>query len=244
MKWQRYKMNSSKKCNKKQGGKAQRGNDILAANGSDAAQSQQQPTGGRNGSDAAQPQQQLTGGTTTTTTKKLNWKGLNNTITKKKGKKKDPNVPKIAMNAYMIYSAHIRPSVKEENPEASFGDISGIISAKYKALDDDQRKVFVERAKVDLARYKSEMANYNGQYFLPRWEENSQVLNHADGGGREMNTGHWSQAEHNRFLTGLDQYGIDNWKKVIEIVGTRTSKQIQNHARRYVIKTQSVIPFS
>ena len=33
------------------------------------------------------------------------------------------------------------------------------------------------------------------------------TINHADGGGKDMNTGRWSQAEHNRFLTGLDQYG-------------------------------------
>ena len=80
--------------------------------------------------------------------------------TKKKKKKKDPNAPKRNMSAYVIFSVHIRPSVKEENPEASFGDISRIISAKYKALDDDQRKILVERAKVDSERYKSEMANY------------------------------------------------------------------------------------
>ena len=79
---------------------------------------------------------------------------MNNTKTKKNGKKMDPNVPKIALNPYLIYCAHIRPSVKEENPEASFGDI--------KELDDDQRKIFVERAKVDSARYRSEMANYVG----------------------------------------------------------------------------------
>jgi hypothetical protein len=38
--------------------------------------------------------------------------------TKKKAKK-DPNAPKRNMSAYFLYSVHIRPIIKEENPEAS-----------------------------------------------------------------------------------------------------------------------------
>lgn len=35
--------------------------------------------------------------------------------------KKDPNAPKRPLSAYMFYSQSARATVKEENPEASFG---------------------------------------------------------------------------------------------------------------------------
>jgi hypothetical protein len=38
---------------------------------------------------------------------------------KHKKQKKDPNAPKRNMSAYFLYSIAIRPTVKEDNPEAS-----------------------------------------------------------------------------------------------------------------------------
>ena len=42
---------------------------------------------------------------------------------RKKKKKKDPNAPKRPMSAFYLYSNANRARVKEENPEAKFGDI-------------------------------------------------------------------------------------------------------------------------
>eukprot|EP00980_Cylindrotheca_fusiformis_P023859 scaffold11076_cov122-Cylindrotheca_fusiformis.AAC.3 len=36
---------------------------------------------------------------------------------------KDPNKPKRAMSAFFLYSQENRARVKEENPDASFGDV-------------------------------------------------------------------------------------------------------------------------
>lgn len=38
------------------------------------------------------------------------------------------------------------------------------------------------------------------------------------------NRGHWSKAEHERFIQGVQQHGRD-WKKVSEEVGSRSSNQ-------------------
>lgn len=43
--------------------------------------------------------------------------------------KKDPNAPKKPSSAYMQYSIANRARIKEENPDASFGDIVSIVSA-------------------------------------------------------------------------------------------------------------------
>ena len=45
---------------------------------------------------------------------------------KKKGKK-DPNKPKRNMSAFFLYSNAHRERVKEENPDAKFGDIVRIL---------------------------------------------------------------------------------------------------------------------
>jgi len=79
---------------------------------------------------------------------------------KRKKAKKDPNAPKRNMSAYFLFSVHIRPTVKEENPDAAFGDIARIISAQYKALKPDERQKWDEKAAADKERYQREMEAY------------------------------------------------------------------------------------
>ena len=45
---------------------------------------------------------------------------------KKKRKKKDPNAPKRAKSAFMFFSMAMRPQIKEENPDATFGGLVSI----------------------------------------------------------------------------------------------------------------------
>jgi len=80
----------------------------------------------------------------------------------RKKQKKDPNAPKRNMSAYFLYSVHIRPSVKEQNPEASFGDVARIISAQFKELTEEEKAVWAEKAAADKERYQREMAEYQG----------------------------------------------------------------------------------
>jgi len=81
----------------------------------------------------------------------------------KKGgkKKKDPNAPKNAMSAYLLYSIATRAKVKEDNPDASFGDLARLISANFKALTDEQRAKWDRKAAADKERYTEEMSNYD-----------------------------------------------------------------------------------
>jgi high mobility group protein B2 len=82
----------------------------------------------------------------------------------KKGKKqkKDPNAPKRNMSAYFLYSIEARQSVKEENPDASFGDIARLISEKFKNLSEKERKIWDNKAAADKERYNAEIAEYKG----------------------------------------------------------------------------------
>ncbi|CAK4668579.1 unnamed protein product, partial [Aphanomyces euteiches] len=49
----------------------------------------------------------------------------------------------------------------------------------------------------------------------------------------EEGTGTWNEAEHQRFLTGISMYPHGPWKKVAEIVQTRSVRQTQTHAQKY-----------
>ena len=46
---------------------------------------------------------------------------------KKKKKKKDPNAPKRGLSSFLLYSNANRSRIKEENPEAKFGDIVSLL---------------------------------------------------------------------------------------------------------------------
>jgi SHAQKYF class myb-like DNA-binding protein len=49
------------------------------------------------------------------------------------------------------------------------------------------------------------------------------------------NTGRWTSEEHQLFLNGLDSYGKE-WKKIAELIKTRTVVQIRTHAQKYFQK--------
>lgn len=85
-------------------------------------------------------------------------------VTTKKRKKKDPNAPKRNMSAYFIYSQEIRSTVREENPEAAFGEIAKIISRQFKELSESERKRLDDLAIADKERYQSEMAAYKARF--------------------------------------------------------------------------------
>ncbi|GJN93760.1 hypothetical protein Rhopal_006817-T1 [Rhodotorula paludigena] len=77
--------------------------------------------------------------------------------------KKDPNAPKRSLSAYMHFSQDQRATVKEENPDVTFGEIGKILGAKWKELPEDERAPYEEKAKADKARYEKEKAAYEAE---------------------------------------------------------------------------------
>ncbi|CAO3618489.1 unnamed protein product [Cunninghamella blakesleeana] len=76
---------------------------------------------------------------------------------KKRGKK-DPSAPKRGLSAYMFFSQQNRNKVKEENPDATFGQLGKILGEKWKNMSDDEKKPYVKKAEEDKARYEAEKA--------------------------------------------------------------------------------------
>jgi hypothetical protein len=75
-------------------------------------------------------------------------------------KSKDPNKPKRALSAYMFFANEYRETVKEENPGLSFGEIGKKLGETWKAMSDESKKPYNDKAAQDKERYTREMKNY------------------------------------------------------------------------------------
>jgi len=84
-------------------------------------------------------------------------------VTTKKRKKKDPNAPKRNMSAYFLYSQEMRSVIKEEHPDASFGETAKLISARFKELSAAERKKYDDLALADKERYQRAMRVFKGE---------------------------------------------------------------------------------
>lgn len=82
--------------------------------------------------------------------------------TEKKGKKrkKDPNAPKRALSAYMLFCNDKRAEVKEENPNIENKEIMKVLAERWKELSGEDKKEFDEKANEEKERYKKAMEKY------------------------------------------------------------------------------------
>ncbi|KAL4255919.1 High mobility group box domain superfamily protein [Pleurotus pulmonarius] len=75
--------------------------------------------------------------------------------------KKDPKAPKRALSAYMFFSQDWRERIKAENPDAGFGEVGKLLGAKWKEMDDEDKKPYVEQANKDKTRAEEEKNAYD-----------------------------------------------------------------------------------
>jgi len=62
----------------------------------------------------------------------------------------------------MFFSQDWRERIKSENPDAGFGEVGKLLGAKWKELDDEEKKPYIEPAAKDKARAEGEKAAYDG----------------------------------------------------------------------------------
>ncbi|KAF7731699.1 Non-histone chromosomal protein 6 [Apophysomyces ossiformis] len=86
---------------------------------------------------------------------------------KKSRPKKESGGPKRGLSAYMFFSQEKRQEVKDENPEATFGQIGKILGEKWKGMTDEQKKPYVEKAEADKKRYEDEKAAVSQISIMP-----------------------------------------------------------------------------
>eukprot|EP00808_Paulinella_micropora_P004828 g73538.t1 len=75
-------------------------------------------------------------------------------------KRKDPNAPKRASNAYMIFCKERRAELKETRPELAFGKLGAKLGEIWRTMSSEEKKPYEDRAAMDRDRYQKEMLIY------------------------------------------------------------------------------------
>ncbi|KAL6071040.1 FACT complex subunit SSRP1 [Balamuthia mandrillaris] len=82
---------------------------------------------------------------------------------KKKKKKKDPNAPKKPLSAFFLFSKAVRPTIKTNNPEASFGQIGKLIGEEWAKKTPEEKKKYEDMAAEEKKRYERESQAYEAK---------------------------------------------------------------------------------
>ena len=82
---------------------------------------------------------------------------------KKKKSKKDPNAPKKPKTAFLFFTAEMRPKLKSEHPELSFGDLGRKLGEMFRGLDESKKQKYEAMANDEKKRYKEKVAAYESR---------------------------------------------------------------------------------
>ncbi|KAF3448679.1 hypothetical protein FNV43_RR09392 [Rhamnella rubrinervis] len=82
---------------------------------------------------------------------------------KEKEEKKivDPNKPKKPASSYLLFSKEARKNLAEERPGTNNSIINALISVKWKEMNEEERKIWNEKAAEAMEAYKKELEEYN-----------------------------------------------------------------------------------
>eukprot|EP00563_Minutocellus_polymorphus_P004729 CAMPEP_0181037506 /NCGR_PEP_ID=MMETSP1070-20121207/9439_1 /TAXON_ID=265543 /ORGANISM="Minutocellus polymorphus, Strain NH13" /LENGTH=75 /DNA_ID=CAMNT_0023115229 /DNA_START=129 /DNA_END=356 /DNA_ORIENTATION=+ len=64
------------------------------------------------------------------------------TATKKKAAKAKSDKPKKPLTGYMKFVKEMRPTVLEEKPDLTFGEVGKELGARWRALTDDEKAAY------------------------------------------------------------------------------------------------------
>jgi len=75
-------------------------------------------------------------------------------------RRKDPNAPKLAMTAYVLYSNAYREQVKRDHPDWNLMETTKYLGEMWRKTSDAERSKYEHLARDDRDRYQRELANY------------------------------------------------------------------------------------
>jgi len=79
---------------------------------------------------------------------------------KRKGRKRDPNAPKQPQNGYMLFANATRSDRKAAHADLKPTDLVKLAASEWRALDDETRQPWLDRAAAEKVRYAAEKAKY------------------------------------------------------------------------------------
>lgn len=95
---------------------------------------------------------------------------------KGKGKKVKKEKKPRATSAYIFFTKEVRNTIKEENPEMEFGEVSAELGRQWKALPDEDKAKFLKMAEEDKKRVEALKKEKKEEEEEEKEEEEEEVL--------------------------------------------------------------------
>ena len=85
----------------------------------------------------------------------------------------------------------------------------------------------------------------NNENIINNLNNNNNILinsinNYNDDNKNQYHNGRWTEEEHQKFIDGILEYG-NEWKKVQQIIKTRSSTQARSHAQKFFLRVKKII---
>jgi len=91
---------------------------------------------------------------------------------KKFGKKpKDKTAPKRPLTAFFVFANTIRDSVRQNNPEASIGEIGKILGQEWNSLDESAKQSYQAKANKNKEKYAKTLTKYQKSKKYAEYQE-------------------------------------------------------------------------
>ena len=74
-------------------------------------------------------------------------------------------MPKKPLTAYFIYFQDKKPSFAEKFSSLSLSELTKLIAKDWNGLNEEQKKVYLEKAANDRKRYEVQMAEFRKKYY-------------------------------------------------------------------------------
>lgn len=149
--------------------------------------------------------------------------------------KKDPDAPKAAVNAYILFSRDNRSDIKSENPEMKATDITKKLAEMWKESDEDLKQEYKEKAEQDKERYAKELESYvPKEGFQNPKEKKGKTKKVKIGPSKPLNAYMWFCKEKREELKGK---GFDN-TEILREMGRLWKELSEKKKKPYVSKAE------
>lgn len=132
-------------------------------------------------------------------------------------------------------------STKFETPNQS-KSLQKNISHKNKSnsCQNFKNNILSNNNNENSPNYSSEeKENNKGNNFQLNNNLNNELEN-ENNTNNQFHSGRWTEEEHQKFIDGILEYG-NEWKKVQQIIKTRTSTQARSHAQKFFLRVKKII---
>ena len=165
--------------------------------------------------------------------------------------KKDPDAPKAAVNAYILFSRDNRDDVKSENPELKTTEITKKLAEMWKSSDEDLKKEYKEKSEQDKERYAKELETYvpKDGFQNPKEKKTKSKKSKKTGPKKPLNAYMWFCSDKREELKGK---GFSNteilrelgrlWKELSDKKKKPYVKKAEEDKERYQDEMKDYVP--